>query len=177
LAIMYSERKEYEKAEEYYLKAIESGDVYAMNNLAIMYFERKEKKKEALDFANNSTVIEKEFFNLHTLLMVLLWNDDIEGAVKTWKTELFKEEYIVKWIKEISATLNFFIAKNQYNFVYKLFKENKFEIKERYKPIYFALLHFMGEKYLDESKKMGHELKETVDEVINTIKQMEKDYK
>ncbi|MCF7859554.1 MAG: tetratricopeptide repeat protein [Candidatus Cloacimonetes bacterium] len=177
LANMYSERKEYEKAEEYYLKAIENGHAGAMNNLAYMYYKRKERKKEALEFANNSTLIEKRFTNLHTLVMVLLWNDEIELAVNTWKAELFKEEYIVKLVKEISEIFNFFIAKKQYNFIYKLFQENEFEIKERYKPIYFALLHFMGSKYEMEKKKMGPELKETVDEVISVIKQLEKDYK
>ena len=178
LALLYeNEYKDFKKAEEYFLMAAELGDYKAMNGLAWMLFESKERKKEALDFAKNSIVIKKEFTNLHTLLVVLLWNDDIEDAVNTWKTELFKEEYIDKWIKEISEILNFFIAKKQNNFIYKLFQENKFEIKERYKPIYYALLHFMGEKYLDESRKMGPELKETVDEIIETVKQMEKDYK
>ncbi|HED36784.1 MAG TPA: sel1 repeat family protein [Ignavibacteria bacterium] len=164
------------KAEEYYKKAIEKGNSGAMNNLAMLLFERKLRKEEALELARKSTIAKKYLANLHTLLMVLLWNDEIEESIKIWKSELFKEEYINRWIKGISEIFNFFIAKKQYNFVYKVFTENKFEIKERYKPIYFALLHFMGGKYETERKKMGPELKETVDEIITAIKQMGKDY-
>ena len=58
----------------------------------------------------------------------------------------------------------------------QLVKENKFEIKDRYKPIYYALLHFMGSKYEMERKKMGPELKETVDEIIDTIIKLQEDY-
>ncbi len=177
VGIIYeNEYKDYKKAEEYYSMAIEKGNAGAMNGFAWMLFERKNKRKEALVMTKKSILIKKEFYNLRTLIMVLLWNDEIEEAVKIWKSELFKEEYVIKWIKEISEIFNFFIAKKQYNFVYKLFTENKFGIKERYKPIYFALLHFMGGKYETEKKKMGPELKETVDEIITAIKQMGKDY-
>ncbi|MCP5064549.1 MAG: tetratricopeptide repeat protein, partial [Ignavibacteriae bacterium] len=43
--IYAGEIKNFKKAEEYYLKAIESGDVGAMYNLANMYSERKEYEK------------------------------------------------------------------------------------------------------------------------------------
>jgi len=51
------------------------------------------------------------------------------------------------------------------------------EIKEKYKPVYYALLSFMGEKYSDEFKKMGSELKETVDEIITEINRLSEEYK
>jgi len=177
LALLYqNEYKDYKKAEEYYLKAIEKGSSEAMNNLAYMLFERKEKKEKALNYAKKA-VVDKDFRHLGVLLFVLLWNDEIEEAVKIWETELLKKENIEKRTMYISDILNFFIAKKQYNFVYNLFQENKFGIKERLKPIYYALLSFMDKSYEDEAKKMGPELKETVDEIIATIKQLEKDYK
>ena len=42
---LYSEQKEYEKAEEYYLKAIDAGDNNALNNLRILYTEKNEHTK------------------------------------------------------------------------------------------------------------------------------------
>ena len=69
-----------------------------------------------------------------------------------------------------------FIAKKQYNFVYKIFNENKFEIKNKYKPIYYALLTLMGDKQKDELRRMGGKLQDTVDEIIEKIKQLAKDY-
>lgn len=136
----------------------------------------RERKEEALYYAKKSTSVEKKFFNLHTLFMILLWNEEIEEAVKLWNDEFFNEESLEKWKKGISDILNFFIAKKQYSFTYNIFKENKFEIKDRYKPIYYALLHFMGSKYEMERKKMGPELKETVDEIIDTIIKLQEDY-
>jgi TPR repeat protein len=177
LALLYQkEYKDINKAEEFYLKAIKKNNPTAMYNYAFVLFIKREKKKEALRLAKKSFAINKEFNRLYTFLIMLLWNDEIEEAVKAWETELFKEEYISKNIKEISFLFNFFIAKQQYNFIYKLFTENQFELKERYKPIYFALLHFMSSKYDMERDKMGPELKETVDEIVENIKQLAKDY-
>ena len=136
----------------------------------------KARKEEALKYAKKSTSVEKKFSNLHTLFMILLWNEEIEEAVRLWNDEMFKQESLEKRKKEISEILNFFIAKKQYSFTYNVFKENKFEIKDRYKPIYYALLHFMGSKYEMERKKMGPELKETVDEIIDTIIKLQEDY-
>ncbi|MCG3661751.1 tetratricopeptide repeat protein, partial [Aliarcobacter butzleri] len=45
LGALYSEQKEYKKAEEYYLKAIENGNNDALNSLGALYSEQKEYKK------------------------------------------------------------------------------------------------------------------------------------
>ena len=42
--------------------------------------------------------------------------------------------------------------------------------------MYYALLSLMGEKYADESKKMGDELRESVQDVLNRIGTMEKSF-
>ena len=48
---------------------------------------------------------------------------------------------------------------------YQLFEENKFNLKARYKPVYNAIL-----------QKMGPELIETVEEIVNTTDTIEKGY-
>ncbi|NIN24297.1 MAG: hypothetical protein GTN82_41575 [Candidatus Aminicenantes bacterium] len=50
-------------------------------------------------------------------------------------------------------------------------------IREKYKPIYYALMYFMRDQYPDEYKKMGPELKQTVEEIIETVNQWAIDYK
>jgi hypothetical protein len=69
-----------------------------------------------------------------------------------------------------------FIAKKQYASANHLFQDNRFDLKERYKPIYYALMYFMQEQYPAEYFKMGEELQETVTEVIEEIKQMREEY-
>ncbi|MBU4273983.1 MAG: hypothetical protein KKA28_19295 [Planctomycetes bacterium] len=44
--------------------------------------------------------------------------------------------------------------------------------KDKYKPIYYALLSLLGSEYQDKFKKMGNELTETVQEVIKEIEKM-----
>lgn len=41
LALLYSDEKNYSKAEEHYKKAIENGSINAVNNLALIYAEQK----------------------------------------------------------------------------------------------------------------------------------------
>jgi tetratricopeptide (TPR) repeat protein len=47
LGLLYKDQKQYEKAEEYYLKAIEtdSSYVYAYNNLGLLYADQKQYEK------------------------------------------------------------------------------------------------------------------------------------
>ncbi|MCP5052631.1 MAG: hypothetical protein GY940_36015, partial [bacterium] len=66
--------------------------------------------------------------------------------------------------------------KKQYYAALKLFNENVFDLKERLKPVYYAMMHFLKDDYPNEYKKMGEELKQTVEEIIQMVHQWEKDY-
>jgi hypothetical protein len=68
------------------------------------------------------------------------------------------------------------VAKKQYHLALKLFHENPHHLKDRFKPIYYALMYFMQDEYPNEYCKMGGELKQTVEEIIEKIRQLEKDY-
>ena len=177
LASLYEDEfKDYEEAKKYYLMAIEKGNTSAMNGMAWHYYQVKENKKEALTLQK---AVYKKAYDInfvHTYVIVLLWNNEIEEAIKVYKDN-FNNENVQKDVNElVNSILLMFLAKKQYNFVYQLFKENKFDLKDKYKPIYFALLSLMGGEYKDEFLKMGSELKETVEEIITRIKQLEIDY-
>ncbi len=68
------------------------------------------------------------------------------------------------------------IAKKQYHLALNIFNENPHKFKDRFKPVYYALMSFMKDEYPNEYLKMGGELKETVDEIIEKINEMEKAY-
>ncbi len=177
LALLYDdELGNYPQAEKYYLMAIEAGDLYAKNNLARRYFESRKKKEEALKLQREAYMAEPNRNHAIGYIAVSLWNNEIEEARKVY-SEFFDKEDVQK---EVSGAINFillmFLAKRQYNFVYQLLEENKYNVKDKYKPIYFAVLSLLGEGHKDEFLKMGPELKETVDEVISEIKKLEVDY-
>jgi benzoyl-CoA reductase/2-hydroxyglutaryl-CoA dehydratase subunit BcrC/BadD/HgdB len=47
---------------------------------------------------------------------------------------------------------------------------------DRFKPIYFALMYFMQDEFPNEYRRMGEELHETVEEVIEKINRLSADY-
>ena len=106
----------------------------------------------------------------------LLKANEIEKAIDMFGKFIESEETL-NLDKELESILLLLLAKKQFHFTYKLFKENKFDIKDKFKPIYYALIYFMRDTYPDEYKKMGAELLETVEEIIKAVNQLAIDYK
>jgi hypothetical protein len=156
--------------------AIDNDNVSAMNNLAHLYFDLKKNKHEALNL--QKTAFERITSTNYAFgyMTVLLWNDEIEEAINLFES-FFNSEKIQREVNvNISNILLMFLAKRQYNFIYNVFNEEKYNIKDKYKPIYYALLSLMGAKYTDELRKMGDELKESVQDVLNAIDSKKKDF-
>jgi len=164
------------KAEEFFLMAVEKGDIDAMNSLAWNYFELKIKKTEALEYAKRAFNEGQNLYNSHTYLCILLWHNEIEKAIEISNEFLKKEESYTEFSKDMELFLLLLLAKKQYHHVLNLFKENKFEIQDRYKPIYYALMSLMKNEFPDEIKRMGSELEETVQEILQEIERLSKDY-
>ncbi len=177
LALLYENKfKDYNNAEKYYLMAIQKEDVESLSNLSLMYFTLKKEKENALNYSK--LYIEKEKSNLTDFNYInnLLWNNLIEEGNNLAKEMFNKQIFIDKFQSEIKLLLLMLIAKKQYNFTYKLFEENKYNLKDRYKPIYYALMSFMKDSHPDELNKMGEELKEVVESIIKEINQLGIDY-
>ena len=178
LALLYYEGfKDFKKAEKYYLMAVEKGDADAMNNLAGMYFELKKNKNSALELIKEAVKKEEHLINSYNLSLILLWNDEIEASLKLENKLMENEEYVEKSINGGNEYLLLLLAKKQYYAVLKMFNENPFDLKERIKPVYYALMYFLQDDFPNEYKKMGEELKQTAEEIIKKVKQWEKDYK
>ena len=149
-----------------------------MNNLAFLYFERCLHKEKTEQLSKNAFNSDKSSLNSkHTYSLILLWNNKIDLSLKI-SAPLFQNKTMLKeYLKDIELLINMLIAKKQYNFVYKIFEENKHQLKDRLKPVYYALMHFMQDKYPDEIKKMGEELNEIVDSVVQYILTLREKYK
>lgn len=68
------------------------------------------------------------------------------------------------------------IAKKQYHFTLQLFQNEKWNLKDRLKPIYYVLMHYLKDEYPNEYIKMGNELKQPVEDIMKQIEQMAIDY-
>lgn len=109
------------------------------------------------------------------LILILLKDNMTEKALDLFY-KLIKIDNKTEVFSYFTNILVLFIAKKQYNYTFKLFQDETLNLKNKYKPIYYALMYFMQDKYPDEYLKMGEELKETVEEIINKINQMAIDY-
>ena len=172
-----SKKEDLNKAESYYLKAINFKVYKAYNELSWMYFENILDKLKALEYAKKGYKMEKSIYIAHTYSTILLWNNEIEEALRISKDFMENKEAYEKFPKDIRQFLMLLIAKKQYHSALKIFNENPFQLKDRFKPVYYALMYFMQKEYPNEYRKMGKELKETVDEIIEEINKMAEDYK
>ncbi|TMP29318.1 ATPase [Pseudoalteromonas rubra] len=102
------------------------------------------------------------------LIRAMLWNNLFQDATQTMDV-LLSQNGVLDSADEPLLTGLFipFLAKGQTNLVERWF--DQYELKERFKPIYYALMTLIQDKYPNEVLKMGEELKETVDEVLNEI--------
>jgi len=177
LALLYQKIfKDYERAIQYYRLAVTTEHVQAMNNLAWLYFIKKMNKSDALQLLTRAVGKNDNPVNDYVFVMILLWNNQFEEARQRAQEFISSEEILTNFSAGIEPYLMLMIAKKQFEYLYRLFSENRYDIKDKYKPIYYALMYFMQDSAPDEYKRMGAELKQTVDEVIDQIYQMAIDY-
>ncbi len=50
-------------------------------------------------------------------------------------------------------------------------------LRDKLKPMYYALMYYMQDEYPDEYKKMGGELKQTVEEIVFEINKLKEELK
>jgi len=63
------------------------------------------------------------------------------------------------------------ISKEQYYQAKDILENKEFNLKEKYKPIWYALMTLMQDDFPHEIKKMGSELQESVDEVLKKVEE------
>ena len=66
--------------------------------------------------------------------------------------------------------------RNAYLYDFKKWQQ-QFDLADRLKPLYYAFLNLVPEKYPDQLLRMGSELKETVDEILEKIAAYKEKYK
>jgi len=179
LALLYSKLNDYVNSEKYCLIVIEKGNDRglgmnrAMNILSWGYFERKIRKQEALQYAYQSVERGNYILNIHTLACIYVWDNQHEKAFQIDKEFMYNKRWYDKFKDDIILYLMLLLAKEQYRYVTQYFEDPELNLKERFKPLYYALLHFTDNK---DFHKMPPELAEPVKDIIEKVKQMAVDY-
>ena len=174
LALLYeTESRDFDRAEAYYLMAADKGDADAMNSLAWLYYQQKKSREKAVELAKGAFAIEECPSFLHTLATVLFWDNQVQPALDCLEKLLADKEFIEQKPDETRNFLMLLMAKKRYHLALKYFQQKELDLKERLKPVYYALMHFMQDEHPNELKKAGGEIKETVEEVIARVKQLQ----
>ena len=175
LGILYKEQKEHDKAEEYYLKAIESGDTTLLNGFSWYYFEHAKEKEKSLEYIQEDYKKEQKYHNTHTLAVIELWAENFSTSYEKFLEWLVYDEAVSNEV-DISIYLTLLISKGQLYKAKEFLEMPEYQLKERYKSVWYALMTLMQDDFPHEIKKMGSELKGTVDEVLEEIERLRVKY-
>ncbi len=171
LGLLYQEVRQDDKAEQFFMMAVKKDNQVALNNLANFYFNNNNlsKKLAALQLINEIESYKNPNF-LTTKIEILLWNEKIKEAY------IVSEQLLETFLKEIDAAeaisdmLICLLIFKQKQFLHALFSKKYDSLNDRFKPIYFALMHEMKTEFADEYLKMTEEIKEPVDDLLTHIK-------
>ena len=170
LGLLYkTELKNRKKAEQFYLKAIEQGHASAMNSLAHLYFQEKIKKQESLQYAKRAIETEKNSHNANTLACVHIWHNQFEQALHIAEIFMTDETFYKTHEQSIILYLMLLLAKDRYTDVSHYFDMEKFNLKERFKPLYYALLYLSDHP---DYQKQPPELAKPVHDLIARVQQL-----
>jgi len=160
-----------QKTEKYFLKAIENGDNNALHGLAWLYFKQSIKLDKALFLSEKSYNTKRKFLNTYIFSIILLWKEEFSKSYEKFEESLDYEEKSEN-LDFIYLYLELLIAKGQHYKAKELFEDEKYQLKDIAKPIWYALMTLMQDEFPNEIKKMGAELKESVEDVLRTIESM-----
>lgn len=170
--------KDYEKALHYYNRALEQGELEAQPKLAWAFFKTKSFPRLAQLYANAAK--NNGFVDYYIFSCVDLWcNDFWYASYNSKKGFLYDVNFIENRYEDYKQFLLLMLAKKQFGFLYEYFTNERgkeLQVKERFKPIWYALMYYMLDQHPNEYLKMGEELRETVEEIIAKVEQMAIDY-
>lgn len=159
---------------------------YSQCNLIIIniLIKIKPDKDAAINFINKIKKIGTyEFLSVVINLydsFVAIWDNKIEEGINLLQIALKKKEnnlLINSFVSDQEDPILLLISKNQYHSVLKIFENEELNFKEKFKPIYYALMHYLKDEYPNEYLKMGDELKQPVEDVMKRVEEMKVLYK
>ncbi|MGH4119571.1 hypothetical protein [Clostridium sp.] len=109
---------------------------------------------------------------------ILLRNNQIEGSIEKARLFLQLSNSTDEYNNSINEYFILLMAKKQNNSLFKLFSDSEFELRDKFKPTYYALMYFMRnqkDQFEIEYTKVGEELEETVEEIICEVNKIEED--
>ncbi|MGZ4981741.1 MAG: ORC-CDC6 family AAA ATPase [Methylobacter sp.] len=182
MAWLYEQQDKLEQSEQYYLMAVEKGHHIAMQCLAFFYLKQQKKSRKALELSRKCIAIESSGYGNLFLSVIALWNEEYSDAFTAINVGLTEFAAEIEDMEDIfiSFPIVMLVGKGQTAFALRLFEDERYQglnFKERFKPLYYALLQEIGESRRDDALRMGPELWETVVEIRAEIDVVRRQYR
>lgn len=172
---LYTTQQNFKHAEQNLRRAISGGNENLKIVLVGLLFEQGINSDEALELIEKQYNNQKNEFTTILYCFVLLWNEKFQQSFSVFDSWL-RFELAFSDANKLNNFFMLLLAKGQYHQALKLMEHKDYQLKDRLKPVWYTLVSLMPEEFPHELKKMGPELQETVDEILETVKQMEKKY-
>lgn len=162
--------QDFEKAERYYFMAIENDFKNHMDYLIHTTFVDDDKHA----FLNICTKYHNKsnYISAFAQAVFMIHVRQYKESIESFNVFLSLTKDINNFQKHITDYVIFLISKKQYHLAMGLFQEEEYQLQDKIKPVYYALMHLMKDEYPKEYFRMGAELKETVSEILEKIQVM-----
>ena len=173
--VLWYTNSELEERADRLMMAMKSGDVNENHAYYLSEALSKERIK-SMKLISESYNNQKNIYNTLTLATILLWQENFSDSYDKF-LEFLEFERVFKYETDIIIYLVLLIAKEQYYKAKEFMEIPEYQFKERYKSIWYALMTIMQDEFPYETKKMGSELQQCVDEVLGEIDRLREKYK
>ncbi|MFK3860824.1 NACHT domain-containing protein [Pseudoalteromonas rhizosphaerae] len=179
LGFLYQEQQLFDKAKTCYIQAIDADVEDSIMQLASLYFQLGNEHEKALELTK--TAYEKQPSSYVTCLysVVSLWTEKLPQSYNLFMQYLDSNgrTYDIKFHDNaIALYFTLLMAKKQLYKTKELLELPEHALKDKCKPVWYALMTLMQDDFPHELTKMGGELQESVDEVLQQVVEFEKKY-
>jgi len=180
LAHLYEGKNNIKKAQYYFDLGLKAEDIETIECYGYFLYQNNFNKKLALSF--NGYLIKNietnpnatdRFFSSIIYSIIQLWDNNLEKATKYFDLNYFnysgiKDSFIIEYLLLLISKNNLYITKELLE---------KYDLKPRFKPIWYTIMHYLKDDYPDEFLKMGSELEDAVNDMIAHVEEMKIKYK
>jgi tetratricopeptide (TPR) repeat protein len=175
LGILYQKQGEIESALDCYQKAAETNVSGAGNSLAWLCFDLGIKPSKALIWVEAEFLTDMNFYNSHTYACTLLWNEKLTESENVFLSWL-QGYHTRASIGDVSVYITLLIAKKQLYKTKEILELPEYSLKNKLKPIWYALMTLMQDEFPHEILKMGSEQKDSVEEILEQVELFKNKY-
>lgn len=133
--------------------------------------DRRNNALDIIDVLDRNLIDKKVMF---AIAIVQLWNNDYIESIQTFKEIDYEDSNNNLIISDIEEYFVLLLSKGQNELAYDII--NNYHLKGKFKPFYYATVSLLTDERHQEYLRMGPELQETVDEILQKVEEFRAKY-